>query len=202
MGLLTIIKKQKQKDKEIRCLVIGLDNSGKSTIVNKLLPKEERDSKITPTIGFQIKTFQINETFNINLWDIGGQNTLRPFWENYFNKTDVLMWCIDISLPVRFDESFNELTNLVMRNEDRIGYDCHVIIIFNKIDLLEGDRNIQDDFIKELRENIINSFGNGNSTTIENDFTTKQKIDFVECSAITGDGLESIKQCIISEISR
>ena len=74
MGLLTIIKKQKLKDREIKCLVLGLDNSGKSTIVNQLLPKEDRDTKITPTVGFQIRstTFD-NGRYNINLWDIGGQ---------------------------------------------------------------------------------------------------------------------------------
>lgn len=44
MGLLSIIRKQKLKDREIRCLILGLDNSGKSTIVNKLLPENEQSA--------------------------------------------------------------------------------------------------------------------------------------------------------------
>ncbi|KAG0670798.1 Arf GTPase cin4 [Maudiozyma exigua] len=156
MGLLTIIKKQKQKDKEIRCLVIGLDNSGKSTLVNQLLPEAERTEKITPTIGFQIKTFCIDDIYNINLWDVGGQTTLRPFWENYFNKTDVLIWCIDVSLPIRFDESFKELQNLIVNNGDRIGYDCRVIVIFNKIDLLD-DGSSEEVLASKLEDTIRNT---------------------------------------------
>ena len=34
MGLLKIIKKTKQKEKELRVLILGLDNAGKTTIVS------------------------------------------------------------------------------------------------------------------------------------------------------------------------
>ncbi|SMN19189.1 similar to Saccharomyces cerevisiae YMR138W CIN4 GTP-binding protein involved in beta-tubulin (Tub2p) folding [Maudiozyma saulgeensis] len=205
MGLLTIIKKQKQKDKEVRCLVIGLDNSGKSTIVNRLLPEDEREDKITPTIGFQIKTFTIDNTFNINLWDVGGQNSLRPFWENYFNKTDVLIWCIDISLPVRFNESFSELQNLIVKNGDRIGYDCHVVVILNKIDLLDDDDMTNSDIILNIEEKIQNSFNieNGDNMLNSIDIINKRReVDFIRCSAISGEGIDAIKEAILSQISR
>lgn len=77
MGLLTIIKKIKQKEKELRILVLyefvfksfkllliviivntirGLDNSGKTTILKKL-NGEDVDS-ISPTLGFSISTFE------------------------------------------------------------------------------------------------------------------------------------------------
>ncbi|CAB4254473.1 similar to Saccharomyces cerevisiae YMR138W CIN4 GTP-binding protein involved in beta-tubulin (Tub2p) folding [Maudiozyma barnettii] len=205
MGLLTIIKKQKQKDKEIRCLVIGLDNSGKSTVVNRLLPEDEREEKITPTIGFQIKTFTIDNNFNINLWDVGGQNTLRPFWENYFNKTDVLIWCIDISLPIRFNESFTELKNLVVKNGDRIGYDCHVVVILNKIDLLEDEDETTNNLISNIEKQIQDSFNSENGGNVQNSvdiINKRREVDFVRCSAISGEGIDTIKEVIVSRISR
>lgn len=194
MGLLTIIKKQKQKDKEIRCLVIGLDNSGKSTVVNQLLPEDERTDKITPTIGFQIKTFCIDDAYNINLWDVGGQSTLRPFWENYFNKTDVLIWCIDISLPIRFDESFKELQNLIVNNGDRIGYDCRVIVLFNKIDLLD-DKNSEEELASNLEDTIKKSFERQSTGNIT---APKRVINFIRCSAVIGDGIDKIERALIS----
>lgn len=56
----------------------------------------------------------------VSLWDIGGQRTLRPFWDNYFDKTQVMIWCIDVSLLVRFDETMQELEELVNRDESRM----------------------------------------------------------------------------------
>lgn len=35
MGLLTILKKVKQKEQELRILILGLDNAGKTTILKK-----------------------------------------------------------------------------------------------------------------------------------------------------------------------
>ena len=100
MGLLSIIRKQKLKDREIRCLILGLDNSGKSTIVNKLLPEDEQNANdIMPTVGFQIHSLMIRDVM-VSLWDVGGQRTLRPFWDNYFDKTQVMIWCIDVSLSL------------------------------------------------------------------------------------------------------
>ena len=36
MGLLTILKRQKQKEREVRLLMLGLDNSGKTTALKQL----------------------------------------------------------------------------------------------------------------------------------------------------------------------
>lgn len=29
------------------------------------------------------------------MWDVGGQKTLRPYWRNYFEATDGLVWVVD-----------------------------------------------------------------------------------------------------------
>jgi ADP-ribosylation factor-like protein 2 len=56
MGLLSILKKVKAKEKEIRLLVLGLDNAGKTTIIKKF--NGEDISTIEPTLGFNIKTLE------------------------------------------------------------------------------------------------------------------------------------------------
>jgi len=56
MGLLTILKKMKEKEKEMRLLILGLDNAGKTTIVKKF--NGEDIEKISPTLGFNIKTLE------------------------------------------------------------------------------------------------------------------------------------------------
>lgn len=40
--------------------------------------------------GFNIKSVQ-SEGFKLNVWDIGGQRKIRPYWRNYFENTDVLV---------------------------------------------------------------------------------------------------------------
>lgn len=75
-------------EKELRLLLLGLDNAGKTTIL-KMLASEDI-THITPTAGFNIKSV-ISEGFKLNVWDIGGQRKIRPYWKNYFENTDVLV---------------------------------------------------------------------------------------------------------------
>ena len=62
MGLLNLLRTLKRDDKEARILVLGLDNSGKTTILKAL--SEEDINTIMPTQGFNIKSlvsFEENE---------------------------------------------------------------------------------------------------------------------------------------------
>ena len=67
MGLLKIIKKTKEKEKEMRLLILGLDNAGKTTILKKF--NGEDTSKISPTLGFNIKTLNYGE-YKLNVWGL------------------------------------------------------------------------------------------------------------------------------------
>jgi len=70
MGLLNLIRKQlKKTEKEVRILVLGLDNSGKTTILKSL--SNEDISQISPTHGFNIKNLS-HDGFKLNVWDVGG----------------------------------------------------------------------------------------------------------------------------------
>ena len=59
----------KEKEKEMRILILGLDNAGKTTIVKKF--NGEDTDKISPTLGFNIKTLEY-EQFKLSIWDVGG----------------------------------------------------------------------------------------------------------------------------------
>lgn len=130
MGLLSIIRKQKLKDKELRILMLGLDNAGKSTIIKTILHQDI--NKVIPTMGFEINTVAF-EGFQLNIWDIGGQQTLRSFWFNYFDRLDALIWVIDLSNLQRLNENFKEMRK-VLNNEKLIG--LKILIYLNKMDLV------------------------------------------------------------------
>ena len=72
----------------MRILLLGLDNAGKTTLLKHLA--NEDVNHITPTQGFNIKSVQ-STGFKLNVWDIGGQRKIRPYWRNYFENTDVLV---------------------------------------------------------------------------------------------------------------
>ena len=67
MGLLNLLRTLKRDDKEARILVLGLDNSGKTTILKAL--SEESIDTIMPTQGFNIKSLVSNQGINLSNGD-------------------------------------------------------------------------------------------------------------------------------------
>merc|ERR1712029_374725 len=133
MGLLSILRKLKSSpERELRILLLGLDNAGKTTILKSLA--SEDISTITPTQGFNIKSVQ-SEGFKLNVWDIGGQRKIRPYWRNYFENTDVLIYVIDSGDRKRFDETGQELSEILC--EDKLA-GVPVLIFANKQDLFNS----------------------------------------------------------------
>ncbi|KAH9950144.1 GTP-binding protein [Amylocystis lapponica] len=129
MGLLTIIRKNRQKEKEMRILFLGLDNAGKTTILKKLNGENILD--ISPTLGFNIKTF-VHRKYTLNIWDVGGQRTLRPYWRNYFEQTDALVWVVDSGDRMRMKDCREELQSLLL--EDRLA-GASLLVFANKQDI-------------------------------------------------------------------
>ncbi|KAG2500345.1 hypothetical protein HYH03_001920 [Edaphochlamys debaryana] len=130
MGLLSLIRGLKKKEGEARILVLGLDNAGKTTILRTL--SDEDITTITPTQGFNIKSLS-RDGFNLKIWDIGGQKSIRPYWRNYFDQTDALIYVIDSADRKRLDEAEFELNEL-LQEEKMNG--VPLLIFANKQDLV------------------------------------------------------------------
>uniref|UniRef100_A0A670ILP8 ADP ribosylation factor like GTPase 3 n=1 Tax=Podarcis muralis TaxID=64176 RepID=A0A670ILP8_PODMU len=60
----------RSEEQELRIVLLGLDNAGKTTLLKSLASEEV--STITPTQGFNIKSVH-SHGFKLNVWDIGGQ---------------------------------------------------------------------------------------------------------------------------------
>jgi hypothetical protein len=68
--------------KEMRLLMLGLDAAGKTTILYKL--KLNQDVTTIPTVGFNVETVMYKNV-KFNVWDVGGQDKIRPLWRHYFS---------------------------------------------------------------------------------------------------------------------
>ncbi|XP_002157516.2 ADP-ribosylation factor-like protein 2 [Hydra vulgaris] len=180
MGLMTILKKMKEKEKEMRILMLGLDNAGKTTILKKF--NGEDIDTISPTLGFNIKTLEHNQ-FKLNIWDVGGQKSLRSYWRNYFESTDGLVWVVDSADKWRLDDCKKELKTLLA--EERLS-GATLLVFANKQDL---DGALTSDEIKEI---------------LELDSIKSHHWQILGCSAVTGlkllDGMNWLVADIASRI--
>lgn len=66
------------------------------------------------------------------MWDVGGQTKIRSLWRHYYQGTDGLIFVVDSSDRVRFDEAAEELHGLLAFDEMR---DAKVLVLANKQDL-------------------------------------------------------------------
>jgi len=172
-----VIRKNRRKEREMRILFLGLDNAGKTTIVKKI--NGEDISKISPTLGFEIKTF-VHRNYTLNIWDVGGQRLLRPYWRNYFEQTEALVWVVDSSDRLRMTDCRDELHSLLQ--EDRLA-GASLLVYANKQDL-DGSLSVQ-----EIRE-ALNL----------NDLTTHHwKI--LPCSAVLGTNLIEGLDWVVDEVA-
>ncbi|KAK1062307.1 hypothetical protein LTR74_010403 [Friedmanniomyces endolithicus] len=115
--MLSILRKARLKDKEMRILMLrGLDNAGKTTIVKRIM--NEDVNSVSPTLGFIIKTIDYDGPVlmaDLPQGDVGGQKTLRTYWKNYFEKTDTLIWVVDATDRERLDDCRQELKGLLVQ---------------------------------------------------------------------------------------
>ncbi|KAE8698595.1 ADP-ribosylation factor 4 [Hibiscus syriacus] len=87
-------------------LMVGLDGSGKSTILYKLKLGDVLKTK--PTIGFNVESIQYrNICFDV--WDIGGESKIRPLWKHYFLNVQALIFVVDSNDRERISEARKEL---------------------------------------------------------------------------------------------
>lgn len=88
-------------------------------------------SLVAPTFGFKIQTIRWHD-YQLHCWDIGGQRSIRPYWRNYFEETDGLVYVIDSAAPHRFAEATRELEGLL--SQDKLA-NASVLILANKQDI-------------------------------------------------------------------
>jgi ADP-ribosylation factor-like protein 2 len=125
-----IVAQIKQKEKEVRILILGLDNAGKTTVVKKLCG--EPIDKVEPTVGFNIFTLE-REGYRLDLWDVGGQTSIRAYWRNYFEQTDGVVWVVDSTDLHRLEQCRTELLGRVLQQERLAG--ASLLVLANKQDV-------------------------------------------------------------------
>ncbi|GKY97434.1 hypothetical protein MPSEU_000701900 [Mayamaea pseudoterrestris] len=117
--------------KKLDIVVIGLENSGKTTLLSVLA--NGRPVETVPTIGLNVKVFKKGKV-NMKCWDIGGQEQYRSEWSRYTKGCDVVLYVVDAAAPQKLITAKKELHKLL--DDGSIGT-TPLLVLANKIDVPE-----------------------------------------------------------------
>ena len=89
-------------DIDFRLQIIGFENAGKTTILQKMklggeLDESENGGSLVPTvptIGVDLEEIQV-KNINIKVWDLSGQLKLRGTWKYYYESVNGIIFVID-----------------------------------------------------------------------------------------------------------
>ncbi|XP_067869273.1 ADP-ribosylation factor 3-like [Heterodontus francisci] len=129
MGSVLSMLKSMFGKKEMRILMVGLDAAGKTTILYKL--KLGEIVTTIPTIGFNVETVEHNN-ISFTVWDVGGQDKIRPLWRHYFQNTQGLIFVVDSNDRERINEARDELNRMLNEQELK---EAVLLVYANKQDL-------------------------------------------------------------------
>merc|ERR1712227_596096 len=115
--------------RQMRILMVGLDAAGKTTILYKL--KLGEIVTTIPTIGFNVETVEY-KNISFTVWDVGGQDKIRPLWRHYYQGTQGLIFVVDSNDRDRVEDAREELTKIL--GEDEM-HDAVLLVFANKQDL-------------------------------------------------------------------
>jgi len=142
-------KKLYKGKKQRNICILGIDAAGKSSLLNDIRYKFSKNpvsqSEMLPTVGLNYSQVQF-EHFDWTIWDLGGMKRFRGVWESYYQDIDVLVWVVDSSDKIRFEESVKEFTTLIQ--DPKLIY-VPVCVVANKQD--------KDGVLKE--EDVVKMFG-------------------------------------------
>ena len=152
-------------NKEARILLVGLDAAGKTTILYKL--KLDENVTTIPTIGFNVETVSYKK-INFTMWDVGGQDKIRPLWRHYYSNVNAVIYVVDSNDRERMGEARDELHKMLSDEQLK---NATVLVLANKQDLPHAMN------ASEMTDKL-------------NLHQLKQKNWFIQpCCAVTGEGL-------------
>ncbi|KAI9187903.1 ADP-ribosylation factor-like protein 13B [Blastocladiella emersonii ATCC 22665] len=117
--------------KTVTIPLFGLDESGKSTLLDRLRRQPPKETK--PTWGFVTANVLLpgDAVAVLRLFDVGGHERIRGIWTNYIAEAHAICYVVDGSQPDRFAEAAEQLHRIY---RTRMVYGKPLLIFVNKRD--------------------------------------------------------------------
>ncbi|KAL5110605.1 ADP-ribosylation factor-like protein 5B [Taenia crassiceps] len=161
-----------------KIVIVGLDNAGKSTILYQFVLNEAVQT--SPTIGSNVEEFKWRN-LHLVMWDLGGQESLRPTWSTYYAGSEFVILVIDSTDRDRLSISKSELYAILASEDLR---KAKILIFANKQDVI-GCMSVA-----EVGHKL-------NLTSIKD-----HPWHIQACCALTGEGLTQGLEWIASQVGK
>jgi ADP-ribosylation factor-like protein 13B len=102
----------KAQPKTMQVAILGVNNAGKTSIVNTL--QGNKDAATKPTLGFRPTTMMLGDETKIKFYDLGGGKKIRDIWEQYYHDVHAVVYVVDSSetAEAHWDESREVFKNV------------------------------------------------------------------------------------------
>ncbi|KAJ3297788.1 ADP-ribosylation factor-like protein 8 [Rhizoclosmatium sp. JEL0117] len=117
--------------------LVGLQNSGKTTLVNVIANGEFTEDMI-PTVGFNMRKVTKGAVV-MKLWDLGGQARFRAMWERYCRGVNAIVFVLDSADHAKIPAARTELHTLLDKPQL---VNIPILVLGNKNDL-PGALNVE-----------------------------------------------------------
>mmetsp|Transcript_49576 Transcript_49576/g.118077 ORF Transcript_49576/g.118077 Transcript_49576/m.118077 type:complete len:194 (-) Transcript_49576:98-679(-) len=114
---------------QCKIVILGLSNAGKTTILYKLHLGQVVVTQ--PTIGSNVEEVR-HDNMTFQVWDLGGQESLRGNWSTYFEETDAVIFVVDSNDQDNMILAKMELFNIVLHEDLKY---ASVLVLANKQDI-------------------------------------------------------------------
>lgn len=137
--------------RKLNVLIIGLGNSGKTTMLNAL--QGELNGTVKPTVGFRPVSLSLDEKTTVNFYDLGGSPKIRDIWPHYFHDVHAVIYLIDSSNHLSVEENHSTFNAIASHALIR---DKPILVMANKQDIPNCRRKY--DILRELNIQEIEGF--------------------------------------------
>jgi len=155
---------------------VGLEGTGKTTMLYRLVLDEAVETQ--PNLGSNVEEIMFHN-MKFVMWDIAGQQGLRPAWVNYYTDTAVVIFVIDSTDRDRLPISKSEMDKMLQHERLK---SSKLLVLANKNDLKGA-----------MTASELSQFM-GLDTMRDRDWHIRS------CCALTGEGLEDGLEWIASRV--
>lgn len=177
------------RKQEYSVLILGLDNAGKTTLLEQLKaiytrkhPQDLSDQRTVPTVGQNVARIMVGKS-QIKLWDLGGQESLRSMWQKYYEESHAVVFVVDSTDRARLEDCQAELDRIIS-NDVLAG--IPVLMLANKQD---RDDCLEVEDIKEVFNKIAEKMGARDSRVLP-------------VCALDGMGVADAAEWLLSRVER